>query len=81
VSGLDAALADAALPGRVARRDGERAVLELEPADVGAALDALTARGASIDSLVPVRATLESLLLDAVDQGAPADPSRSGVYA
>ena len=80
-SGVPEDLVDAALPGRVGRREGDRVVLELDPEAVSGALGMLTDKGVTIDSLVPVRATLESLLLDAVEQNAPAAGQRSGVYA
>ena len=81
LAGVSADTEDAALPGRVLRREGAVAVLALAPDGVDAALAQVAALGARVESLVPVRASLESLLLDAVERSRPADRKRMGVLA
>ncbi len=67
--------------GELARRSGTTAVVTLPPDGVADALAWCAASGVAVDQLTPVRASLESLLLDAVERETPVDAKRMGVLA
>jgi ABC-2 type transport system ATP-binding protein len=65
----------------LAREAGGQAVFHLPPDEADAALRALVGAGWTVLGFVPVRASLESLLIDEVEADRPVDPKRLGVLA
>ena len=69
------------VPGKHIRSDGERIWVHVSPNQLESVLAQVNQQGGKVLSVVPMRESLEQLLLDEMERAKPMNPKRMGVLA